>query len=319
MIHRIIQSNWLTLVLCSVYSFAMAFLAPGFATTENAINVLVAMLPLLIVAAGQTIVLITAGIDLSATAIIAMTSVAGSALVTSDSGPLADSIFATPLAALLMILMGCLIGFMNGACVAVLRMPAFMVTLTTMMLFSGLAVWWTQSESIYNLPASFLVLGKNLWAALAMTLVVVIGIQFLLSRTLLGMQLRAVGYNSPTAVVSGVSVKRVVIVAYVISGACAAIASVLITSQLETGSPVQWKNNLLDIIGATVIGGTSLYGGRGSVIWTASGVLLLALIDNSLNLLNLSYFTIMMAKGGVILVAALLDTLRHRIAGADGT
>jgi len=80
---------------------------------------------------------------------------------------------------------------------------------------------------------------------------------------------------------------------------------------------VQWENNLLDIIGATVIGGTSLYGGRGSVIWTATGVLLLTLIDNSLNLLNLSYFSIMMTKGGVILFAALLDTLRQRVAGAS--
>ena len=107
--------------------------------------------------------------------------------------------------------------------------------------------------------------------------------------------------------------------AYVFCGVCAAIASVLITGQLETGSPVQWENNLLDVIGATVIGGTSLYGGRGNVLWTTSGVLLLALIDNSLNLLNLSYFAIMMAKGGVIQLAALLDALRHRIAGASRT
>jgi ribose/xylose/arabinose/galactoside ABC-type transport system permease subunit len=101
-------------------------------------------------------------------------------------------------------------------------------------------------------------------------------------------------------------------------GLCAGLAAVLITGQLETGSPVQWENNLLDVIGATVIGGTSLYGGRGNILWTASGVLLLALIDNSLNLLNLSHFTIMMAKGGVILVAALLDTWRNQSTGEEG-
>ncbi len=87
----------------------------------------------------------------------------------------------------------------------------------------------------------------------------------------------------------------------------------VITGQLETGSPVQWENRLLDIVGATVIGGTSLYGGRGSIVWTLAGVLLLELIDNSLNLLNMSFFMIMMVKGGVILLAATLDTIRVRV------
>lgn len=319
MIHRVIQSGWLTLILCGIYCLIMAPLAPGFATAENARNVLVAMLPLLVVAAGQTIVLIAAGIDLSVTSIIAITSVAGAELITSDGGPLANSVIATPLAIVLMIALGSLMGLANGACIAWLRMPPFIVTLTSMMFLSGLAVWWTQSKSITNLTPSFLYLGKSVWGALAITSVVVIGIHLILSRTLFGMRLRAVGHNAETARVSGIHVGGIVILAYVFCGACAAIASVLITGQLETGSPVQWENNLLDVIGATVIGGTSLYGGRGNVLWTASGVLLLALIDNSLNLLNLSYFAIMMAKGGVILLAALLDALRHRIAGASRT
>ncbi len=144
------------------------------------------------------------------------------------------------------------------------------------------------------------------------TVVVAGGVQCLMSRSLLGIQLRAIGNNPQTAVVSGIPVVGVTISAYVISGLCAAIASVLITGELETGSPAQWENNLLNIIGATVIGGTSLYGGRGNVLWTLCGVLLLTLVDNSLNLLNLSQFTIMMSKGGVILLAALLDTVRYR-------
>ena len=299
-----------------MYCLIMAPFASGFATFENAGNVLVAMLPLMVVASGQTIVLIAAGIDLSVTSIIALTSVAGAALITSDGGPLAGNAFATPLAIVLMISLGCFIGFASGACIAWLRMPPFIVTLTAMMFLSGLAVWWTQSKAIYNLPTSFLFLGKNAWASLTITSMVVIGIQWMLSYTLLGMRLRAVGNNAQTARVSGIQVNRIVIIAYVLCGACAAIASILITGQLETGSPIQWENNLLDVIGATVIGGTSLYGGRGNTLWTVSGVLLLALIDNSLNLLNFSYFSIMIAKGAVILLAALLDTLRHRIAGA---
>lgn len=317
MFQRVVQSGWLTLILCGIYCLVMAPFANGFATVENAVNVLVAMLPLLIVASGQTVVLITAGIDLSVTSVVALSSVVGAALITSDGGLLAGTTVGTPVAVAIMLCVGGLIGFANGICVAWLRMPPFIVTLTSMMFLSGLAVWWTQSRSIYNLPPSFLFFGKSMLAASAVTGVVVIGIHWMLTRTLLGMRLRAVGHNAQTARVSGVNVPGVVIFAYVLCGVSAAMASVLITSQLETGSPVQWQHNLLDIVGATVIGGTSLYGGRGSVYWTASGVLLLALIDNSLNLLNLSHFTIMMSKGVVILLAALLDTLRHRVVGGS--
>ncbi len=211
-----------------------------------------------------------------------------------------------------MLAIGCGIGLFNGICVAWLRMPAFVVTLTTMMFISGLAIWLTQSKSIYNMPSSFLVIGKSVWITSLVAATVAVSAQFMLAKTVLGLELRSVGSNARTAAVSGINVPGVMIFAYVLCGLCAAIASVLITGQLETGSPVQWKNNLLDVIGATVIGGTSLYGGRGNILWTLGGVLLLSLIDNSLNLLNLSHFSIMMAKGGVILLAAFLDTIRYR-------
>jgi ribose transport system permease protein len=111
-----------------------------------------------------------------------------------------------------------------------------------------------------------------------------------------------------------VPVGGVVISAYVISGLFAAAASVLYTGQAESGSPVLAQRLLLDIVGATVIGGTSLFGGRGKILWTLFGVLFLKLIDNSLNLLDLSYFTIMMVKGAVILLAALMDSVRVKLA-----
>ena len=96
------------------------------------------------------------------------------------------------------------------------------------------------------------------------------------------------------------------------SARIAAISSILYTGRLETGTPVLGQRILLDIIGATVIGGTSLFGGKGKIVWTLFGVLFLKLIDNSLNLLNLSIFSITMVKGGVILFAALMDALRNR-------
>jgi len=108
-------------------------------------------------------------------------------------------------------------------------------------------------------------------------------------------------------------VAGVTVSAYVASGVLAALASVIYTGQAETGSPVMGQRILLDIIGATVIGGTSLFGGKGKVLWTFFGVLFIKLMDNSLNLLDLSYFSIMMVKGGVILFAALMDSMRNQV------
>lgn len=313
MFKKLIQSGYLTLVLCGVYAAVMAPVAPGFATTENLVNVLVAMLPLFVVACGQTVVMIAAGIDLSVTSIIAVTGIAGASLVTGEGGWLADHALGVPIALIIMLLLGSAIGFFNGACVAWLKMPPFIVTLTTMMFVSGVAIWYTKSESIYDLPDGMLLPGGNVWIATGVAVAVAATVHLMLQRTLLGMGLNAIGNNPQAAEMSGIDVDRVTILAYVVSGLCAAIGSVLITGELETASPVQWENNLLDVIGATVIGGTSLYGGRGSILWTLAGVLLLTLIDNSLNLLSLSYFTIMIAKGGIIVLAALLDTLRHRM------
>jgi ribose/xylose/arabinose/galactoside ABC-type transport system permease subunit len=312
-LQRLLSSEYLILALCLAYFAAMAPFAEGFASRENLGNILSAMLPLLVVATGQTLVLITAGIDLSVTAVIALASVTGAMVITGDNGALAGSGFATPAGIGIMLAIGAGIGLLNGKLITGFRMPPFIVTLTGMMFFSGFAIWLTKSQSIYNLPPAFLALGKYTWLAGVIALVVAVAGHLLLTRTLFGSWLYAVGHNSKTALVSGVPVNRVLILTYVACGLCAGVAAVLITGRLETGSPVHWRNSLLDIIGATVIGGTSLYGGRGKVLWTVFGVLFLTLIDNSLNLLNLSHFTIMMVKGGVILLAALLDSVRNRM------
>ena len=207
-------------------------------------------------------------------------------------------------------------GFFNGACIAWLRMPAFMVTLTATMFFSGLAVWLAKkvvnAESIYNLPPAFLAPGHQAWLAVLLALLAAILAHLLLSRTLLGRWLYAVGHNPRTSLVSGVPVGGVTVSAYVLSGVFAAMAAILLTARLETGSPNHGKALLLDVIGAAVIGGTSLFGGKGKVMWTVFGVLFLSLLGNGLNLLNLSDFLITIIKGMVILVAALLDVWRTK-------
>lgn len=293
---------------------ALAPFTPGFVSPANLLGILAYSLPLLIVALGMTVVMITGGIDLSVTSIIALTSVVGAQLMTGDGGVPGGNPAAAPLGVLVMLALGTTLGAVNGATITLLRLPAFIVTLASMMFLSGFAIWLTQSRNIYQLPDAFLAIGKRLPVALGVSAVLGVGIHLLLGRTMYGRWLYAVGQNATTAHISGVPVRTVTFAAYVTSGFCAALASVLLTGRLETGSPVLGREMLLDIIGATVVGGTSLFGGRGKIAWTLSGVLFLTVLDNALNLLNLSHFSIMTLKGAVILLAATLDVARSRLA-----
>jgi ribose transport system permease protein len=313
MLRRALLSDYFVLALSVLYAAALAPFTPGFLTAENGVNIVAAMLPLLIVALGQTLVLITGGIDLSATAVIGLASVGGALAMNEDTGWFAHQPFAAVAGVCMMLAAGTVVGAFNGLAVARGRMPPFMVTLASMMGFSGFAVWLTQSKNINALPAAFTVLGGRVPVALCLAATVASFTHLLLSRSLFGRWLYATGHNSRAARISGVPVEAVVFTAYVASGILAALASVLFTGQAETGSPVLGQRVLLDVIGATIIGGTSLSGGRGKVLWTLFGVLFLKLVDNSLNLLNLSIFTITMAKGAVILLAACLDSLRARL------
>jgi ribose/xylose/arabinose/galactoside ABC-type transport system permease subunit len=279
------------------------------------------MLPLLVVAIGQTIVLIIAGIDLSVTAVIAMASVVGASVMTGDGGYLGGSDLAVAGGIVAFLAVGAAVGLFNGLCATKLRMPSFIVTLTAMMFISGAALWYTtahtETSSIANLPAAFTAIGGGdvggvpnaLWVALA----VAIAVHLLLSRTLFGQWLYAIGRNREAARISGVPVDRVVIWAFVICGVLAALASILYTGRLETGTPVLGKRILLDIVGAAVIGGTSLFGGKGKVVWTVFGVLLLSMISASLDLIGLGHDFAVGVKGGVILLAAVIDAARQRI------
>jgi ribose/xylose/arabinose/galactoside ABC-type transport system permease subunit len=138
--------------------------------------------------------------------------------------------------------------------------------------------------------------------------------QFLLRRTVFGRQVYAIGTNRKAAEISGVPTRRVITLVYMFSGFCAAVASILYSARLEAGRPTLGEGNLLlDIIGATVIGGTSLFGGKGKISWTFFGVVFFVLLLNTLNAMKLSAFHIDAVKGSVILLAALLDVTRTRL------
>jgi ribose/xylose/arabinose/galactoside ABC-type transport system permease subunit len=241
--------------------------------------------------------------------------------MTGDGGYASGTGFEIIAGILAFIAVGAVIGTFNGTCTTRFNMPSFIVTLTTMMFFSGAAIWYTtlqtDASSIGNLPGTFISIGQGHVAGLPISLAVVVIVagvaHFVLSRTVYGRWLYAVGLNPRAAAVSGVPVRRVIFWAFVISGLCAAISSILYTGRLETGTPVLGQRILLDVVGAAVIGGVSLFGGKGKILWTIFGVLFLTMIDKSLQLLGLPIASVFAIKGSIILAAAVIDALRHRL------
>ncbi|QEH35179.1 Ribose transport system permease protein RbsC [Aquisphaera giovannonii] len=318
---RALLSEYAPLLLAAAYFLAASATVPGLGTPRNLSNLVVNVLPLLVAALGQTAVLIAGGIDLSIPAVVAACSVASARLMTAagPGGLDVPSPQMVPAAVAIALGLGAGIGLFNGLAVAALRVPPFLVTLSTSMVVGGATLWATHSRNIANLPASFtdLAYGRVGGVPLFVPLVAALALamHLMLGRTLIGRWLYAVGQNARASRVSGVPVGRVTACAYAVSGLCAAVAALLYTARLETGLPTMGREILLDVVGAAVIGGTSLAGGKGTVLGTVFGALLLALIDNSLNLIGLEYYAIMMAKGLVILLAASIDLLRARLLG----
>ncbi len=353
---QLFLSDYFVLFLSLAYFLLLVPFLPTLSTPANLANLLSNMWPLLVVAVGQTFVLTIAGIDLSQGAVAGLTSVVGAMLLataapaavlantpiwgvflTEQGGLLAGAAYATAIGVAAMLAVAALIGLANGAAVAFLRMPPFMVTLVAMIGVGAFAIWLTQSNNIRELPGSFIALGKGqlvsvyfgeraepqiprrqLHDLVTWPMIIALGVAVVahvaLNRTVFGRYVFAIGINRKAAEISGVPVRRVIVTVFVISAVCAAIASVLYTARLETGRPSLGAGNfLLDVIGATVIGGTSLFGGKAKILWTFFGVLFFVLLSNTLNLMNLSAFHIDMVKGGVILIAALLDVVRTRL------
>lgn len=333
--NTLLSENFI-LYLSIFYFLVLIPFVPRIVSQANLENLLSNIWPLFAVAIGQTFVLIIAGIDLSQGSIISITSVVGAMFIVEKADPalfakspiwgtllfengalLSHSAMGIPVAVVAMLLTGVLIGLLNGAVIAYFKIPAFMVTLVTQMLFGAGAIYIVKSENLINLPAAFNAIGTGGFGLITysflVTMVLAVFAQFILARTLFGRWLYSVGTNLRAAVVSGIPTQRVIVLAYTFSGFCAAVASILYSSRMMMGRPTLGGSFLLDIIGAAVIGGSSLSGGKGKVIWTLFGVIFLQLLGNSLRLLNVSFFTTEIVKGSVILLAALIDVTRTRL------
>jgi ribose/xylose/arabinose/galactoside ABC-type transport system permease subunit len=306
-----------TLMLGTVCAVVLALLftmyveAPTFFRVNNLINILVQASIVGILAVGLTFVLIGGGIDLSMPATLALSGVVG-AICMRDM----QSAWIGPV---VMLAAGTAIGAFNGYAVVYLRMAPFVVTLATMTVAGGAAVWITGSQSISDYPLEFedFFLFRILGLPLSVWLFVACAVTaaFLLNRTTFGRYIRAVGFNPVAASISRVPVSRVLWLTYVIAGFLAALTAILLIARLGSASASLASDSLLlDIISACVIGRVSIYGGVGSPLQAALGAIVVTLISNSLNQLGVSYFASLVIKGGIIVLFVYLDRFVRRSA-----
>jgi len=290
---------------------------PTFLLPENLLNVANQIAVIAILAIGMTLVIVTGGIDLSVGSLIALAAVVVAHTIARLGGE-ACSTAGMLGAALLTVSLSGLAGAFSGTMVTLFRVPPFIATLGVMQVASGVAYLLSEGKPIYQLPDRFVVLGRGADPLLGvpyavwLTGVLYLAAHLVLSRTVLGRNLYAVGGNAEAARLAGVRVPAVLMAAYVASGALAGLGGVVMASQLRSGAPTYGLAYELYVIAAVVVGGTSLAGGEGTIGGTLVGALIIAVIQNGMNLTNVESYTQKVVLGLVILGAVLLDRARRR-------
>lgn len=290
---------------------------PNFLKTSNLLNIANQIAVIAIIAIGMTLVIITAGIDLSVGSLIAFSAVLCCWLIREWMGGPDATVVGMLVASLLAITVCGLLGLFSGSMVAYFGVPPFVASLGMMMVASGLAYMLSGGLSIYQIPASFdwLGRGESFFAvpnAVVLMIVLYLLAHFLMSRTTVGRYVYAVGGNPEAARLSGVPVKRILLWVYAGSAALAGLGGMVMASQFRSGDPKYGSMYELYVIAAVVVGGTSLSGGRGKVFGTLIGAFIIAVIQNGMNLTGVQSYTQKVVLGLVLLAAVLLDMMKKR-------
>jgi ribose transport system permease protein len=286
-------------------------LTPHFQTVSNLLNIAQQTSINAIVAAGMTFVILSGGIDLSVGSIVALSGVALGALLQGGMSPL----IAIPGA----IAVGTGCGLLNGLIVSIGGLPPFIATLGMMSVARGTALVFTEGRPVSGFDEGFRWLATGtagfVPAPVIVMLLVYAVAHVVLTRTTFGRYVYAIGGNEEATRLSGVAVRLHKTAIYGVSGALSAVAAIVLTARLNSAQPIAGMMYELDAIAATVIGGTSLTGGSGSLTGTLVGALIMGVLRNGLNLLGVSSFLQQIVIGGVIVGAVLVDTLlkRHRV------
>jgi ribose/xylose/arabinose/galactoside ABC-type transport system permease subunit len=297
------------LVLCIIASIA----TPRFLLIGNLSNVLLQTSAVGIIAIGMTYVIITGGIDVS---------VGSSVALASAVGVTAMKLYGQPwwIALILIFLVSGIIGLVNGFSIAYIKMPPFLATLGTLTVARGLVLVISKGRNYWGLHPFYERLGLGLVGpiptpAIVMLSAFIVG-HIILSKTVFGRKIYAIGGNPDTAKVSGLNVELLTLSAYVVMGFFCGLSSMVLTSRLNSFVPTMGTGFEFSAIAATVIGGTSLQGGEGNIIGTLIGVLILGVVNNILNLLGVSVYYQEVSRGLIIFIAVLVDALRNRFAKA---
>ena len=304
------QSLIALFILCLVISL----LSDNFFTINNGWNVMRQIAVNVCISVGMTLVVLTAGIDLSVGSVLALCGAITAGLLKYGIELPSASLFIgfTLLGAVLAgLLTGTILGLFNGWTITKFKVPPFVATLAMLTIARGLTMLWTKGHPISNLGNDFAYFGTGwllgipvpVWIAAIVVLLAV----FITQKTKLGRYIYAIGGNENAAKLSAINIKRVKITVYAIAGGLAALGGLIITSRLDSAQPNAGASYELDAIAAVVIGGTSLSGGKGSIWGTVLGAVIIGVLNNGLVLLDVSPFRQQVVKGAVILLAVIID------------
>lgn len=295
-----------------LFSLIISIINPRFLSVPNILNILKQTSINSVIAAGMTFVILTGGIDLSVGSILAIT---GAIVATLISGGM--NVF---LAVIIGIIIGAGAGVLNGFIISKGKVQPFIATLATMTLIRGYTLVFTDGKPI-SIGTSksadiFSKIGSGYFLGIPIPVYIMIFVfalsYYILKHTPIGRYVFALGGNEEATKLSGINIDRIKLYVYGISGALSALAGIIITARLSSAQPQAGSGYELDAIAAVVLGGTSLAGGFGSVLGTVVGALIIGILNNALNLMDVSSYYQLLAKGFVILIAVLLDRKKNK-------
>ena len=306
----ITQQDWYgAIVAVLLLSLLLSIASPYFLTTGNLSNILVQASVIALLAGGQTFVILTGGVDLAVGALTALCGAVAGHMMIKLGMPVAPALLAA-------VAIGAAVGLFNGYLVAFVGIPSFIVTLGGLTLWRGLAFEATGGFDNAGMPAPLPFIGYGELFGVPMPIVIsalyFIVMAFVLSSTKLGRYVYAMGSNEMGARQVGIHIKGYKLAVYVVSGLSCALGAIVLMARMDSSSGKMAQMFELDAIAAVILGGTSLFGGRGSIWGSLLGAILITMVRNGMNLLEISQFKQMMAIGAVVIVAVWIDVLRRQ-------